>query len=62
MVNENLKEITSLVLGTVLVFALLPENHKKAKMHMTLVWLIYSMIYQDYTIMTICVVLLALNL
>lgn len=57
----NTKEILSLALGTALVFALLPTDHRKAKIHMTFVWLIYSIVYNDFVIMSICLLLITLN-
>jgi hypothetical protein len=59
--KEIVKDITSIALGTALVFALLPQNHKKAKMHMYLVWLIYALIYKDCNVIVICILLLIFN-
>jgi len=64
--NLTPKQIISIGLGLSLIISLLPKQHQRAKFDiseiLTSVWLIYSIYYKDYLVMTICIIILVYSL
>ena len=61
--GDYFKEVVSLGLGLALTLSLLPKNHRRAKFDiseiLTTIWLAYSIYYKDYSVMVICIIILA---
>jgi hypothetical protein len=60
------KPLISIGLGLALAFTLLPKSHQRAKFDISeiliAVWLVYSIYYEDYPVMVICIIILIYSL
>lgn len=64
--NVTSKQVISIMLGLILILSLLPKRHQRVKFDIseiiTTVWLVYSIYYKDYFVMTICTIILLYSL
>ena len=64
--QNHVKQLTSIGLGLALTFSLMAKTHQRAKFDiseiLTTVWLVYSIYYQDYPVMAICILILIFSL
>lgn len=64
-INGSLHEIVNLGLAAALPFFLLRKSHKRPKhisQVITTAWLMYSIYYQDFPVMVLCIIILIYSL
>jgi hypothetical protein len=64
--KKKFKPLISIALASALIIALLEKGHEKVKFNIseiiTIIWLIYSIYYKDYSVMIICIIILMYSL